>query len=145
MTEEQKALARQVADTIEVLPHSDSAEGFKAKWSFGMSEYTSPCGAPQCIAGWTCFIADGRIPKENPKIYLRAAELLGLAIPSPKELAIYGNKMTDCAAKQLFLPGCVTAHYTAFTPEHPRFISPARAAATLRHLAETGGEVSWAA
>jgi hypothetical protein len=78
------------------------------------------CGTTACIAGWAWHIAKGRVPDEG-SYYVReeGAEFLGLEVGSRTE-------------RDLFCPIDV--------PDHA--LTPARAAAVLRHLAETG-KVDW--
>ena len=126
-------LMHQVADTIERL------EFGKEPGKFKMMDYThwlvennpASCYSPACIAGWTCFLADGSVPGDDSQsddhpVHVRAAELLGIR---------------DVTADLLFAPTGYGAFYTA-PPGNPGHISPARAAATLRRLADTG-VVDW--
>ena len=121
-------LIHEVADTIERLEFGIHPGQFK------MSDYThwlaEDCRSPACIAGWTCYIADETVPPkgrlEDHPVHERAAELLGIK---------------DDTADVLFAPTSYEAHYTA-PPGNPGHISPARAAATLRRLADTG-RVDW--
>ncbi|MDR9777244.1 hypothetical protein RJJ65_32315 [Rhizobium hidalgonense] len=107
-----------LADIIEKQPHTgkESAEGFS------MSSYVHDCGTPCCIAGWAAWLSF-RKPKQmvdSTAVFYRAKTYLGLH---------------EVEADLLFLP-----HEYHCGDKYP----PSQAAATLRHLAETG-EVNWRA
>lgn len=85
------------------------------------------CDAPGCIAGWACYIGDGKVPKDDKNLYLRAAQLLEL---SREETS------------GLFFPISENALWYVTHTMSPYFISPRRAASTLRRFARTG-KIDW--
>ena len=121
-------LIHEVADTIERLEFGHEQGKFK------MMDYThwltDSCRSPACIAGWTCYIADGEVARprgdDGDGVHERAADLL---------------RIPDCKANDLFAPSRQVASYMAPLGAEGH-ISPARAAATLRRLADTG-VVDW--
>jgi hypothetical protein len=112
---------RQLADVIAAQPHTPLA----AESGFNMNNWTHTCGSPACIAGWANFIRtddDGTFLGDM----VAAAAWLGINIRQAAEL---------------------------FQPDEPdkdepddilswSDITPAHAAAVLRHLAVTG-QVDW--
>lgn len=103
-----------LAELIENQPH----EELESEFGFNMEDFTHPCGTPSCIAGWAVFQAGG-LEKDyhaNSKV---AAEILGLE---------------HRQAEDLFFAWRSKIGLEEITPFH--------AAATLRHLAETG-DVDW--
>ncbi|MBB3411264.1 hypothetical protein FHT87_005217 [Rhizobium sp. BK316] len=108
-----------LADLIEEQEHTeeDDAEGFT------MTAITHDCGTPACIAGWAAWEALGR---PSGHLYDVACDLEGEATDY---LGINPMK-----ADLLFYPPEEVGLYQEITPS--------QAAATLRHLAETG-EVDW--
>lgn len=82
---------------------------------FCMSDYDRGCGTPACICGWINWTID---PKSSLNNHQAAAVYLGIDIIKANNLFFAcGNILSD--------------------------ITPAQAAKTLRHLAETG-DVVWA-
>ena len=125
-------LIHEVADTIERLEFGDEPGKFMmTNYAHGMVGNPESCRSPACIAGWTCFLADGVVLADDIRldehpVHERAQELLGITYET---------------ANVLFTPTGDEAYYTA-PPGTPGHISPERAAATLRRLADTG-EVDW--
>lgn len=117
-----------LADLIEKQPHTVSLHGS----GFCMNYVLHSCGTPSCIAGWAAWEEEGRpkavsTPDTGWSLECKAQKYLGLATSVEAELS-------DIA-------------YSLFYPEGDRVdlydnITPAQAAACLRHLAETG-EVDW--
>ena len=107
-----------LADLIEQQPHTDedAAEGFT------MESITHDCGTPACIAGWAAWEASGRQSRDLYDIY---ADVEGQA----REFLGIGYSEADV----LFYPPFPVIYAT---------VTPTEAAATLRHLAETG-RVDW--
>ena len=99
---------------------------------FSMDRYFHPCGAASCIAGHALSMAASEDDlgdfalDANEKQEERARKYLGLA-----------QEQADA----LFLPKNAEANMDA-RPGQNGYISPQRAAAVLRRLAETG-EVNW--
>lgn len=105
-----------LAELIEQQPHTGrlSADGFC------MSNYVHNCGTPSCIAGWAAWLSH-RKPKQmedSMALFWRAQNYLDLS---------------EDQADRLFLP-----YNYHCEDQYP----PSQAAATLRHLAETG-KVDW--
>ena len=108
----------ELADYLEELPDG----------SFDMSMHHYFDGTPQCLAGWTVSLfSPGELPYYDAEaLKARAGDFLELP-----------NYMVDA----LFTPN--TRHATMNAePGWKRYIDPARAAQTLRHLAETE-KVEW--
>lgn len=95
-------------------------------WTYLDSDYR--CETPACMAGHCVALFGGGAYRRNDPEY-NAMRLLGLS---------------EDQAIELFSPGGEHADFTITTDSDPRFISPARAAAQLRRVAETG-EVDWSA
>ncbi|PZP62989.1 MAG: hypothetical protein DI604_28090 [Delftia acidovorans] len=107
-----------LANLIEKQPHSAVEEVS----GFNMVSYVHACGTPACIAGWAVASEGTPSPLAHQPIQptgvsSRAAKYLGLEYPEAEELFLGGVYDLD-------------------------EITPAQAAACLRHLAETG-EVDW--
>ena len=108
-------LVCRVADTIEGLEIGGKVG------HFDMCLYTHECGAPACVAGWTCFLADGDAlaTAYGGMIHERARMLLGL---------------DEDTADSLFTPSC---RQWVDAPRLYKF-PPDKVALVLRHLAATG-------
>jgi hypothetical protein len=107
-----------LADLIEEQPHTDE----EADEGFTMESITHDCGTPACIAGWAAWEALGRQRGDLYSIHTdldaKAREFLDI---------------DPLKAEDLFYPPFPIVYAT---------VTPSEAAATLRHLAETG-EVDW--
>ena len=131
----------QLADTVESLEPAyrvtrsrledeDGEELTDFTNRFLMSRFRFACGSPACIAGWAAWLANQQ--KDVPgDTWDRAKKYLEL---DNEDMALH-----------LFAPspidGVVGADMMA-TSNSSKFITPNRAAAVLRNLAETG-EVDW--
>lgn len=117
----------ELADVIERQPeyHSPHRRG---ESGFTMSRYVhhADCGSPACIAGWAVHKYVPRRYWNQDLVASYAREALGLDLVT---------------AKDLFVPRSLAAHVQA-SPGSSRYISPQRAARTLRYLACTG-HVDW--
>lgn len=109
-----------LADLIESLPHTRKAGGFN------MNYFLHLCGSPSCIMGWASFIWG------NPEAPDYGTELDGMR-------CLLGHPDLSSEERE-------AAHDLAYGTEDLDLLSitPAHAAATLRHYAETG-EVDWSA
>jgi hypothetical protein len=105
-----------LADIIEKQPHVEHT----AAKGFNMWGYRHPCGSPSCIAGWAIHSFPRVRSDEGPQSH--AAKILGISWDE---------------ASPLFDP----EHYVEGVMDM-RSITPAHAAAVLRHLASSG-EVDW--
>ena len=117
-----------LADLIEKQPHTP----LPAENGFNMADLVRECGTPSCIAGWAAWEAEGRPASVR-------TSTIGWALEREAQnyLGLEGVNKAELSPKaySLFYPtyeGC-------FAYED---ITPAQAAACLRHLAETG-EVDW--
>ena len=107
-------LMMEVADHIEQLENGES-EGF-----FDMTSYVHSCGAPACIAGWTCHVAGDTLTMGN-----------WLDVP---EKARRHLELSHREARKLFSTS------QRFLPS----VTPGEAATVLRRFAKTG-ELNWRA
>lgn len=105
-----------LADLIEQQPHTEIG----AASGFNMEDFTHPCGTPACIAGWAAFMFDKEF--EPGKTTMKYSEHAGMLL---------GLDYRKAADLFLLTPGIGLEE-----------ITPAHAATTLRHLAETG-DVEW--
>ncbi len=114
---------------IDVANHIEHLEWGERPGCFGMRLFTHQglgghCGTPACIAGWTVAIGhDNPTSVQNNDAFDEARALLGLTLTE---------------GVSLFMPSKSVACYYTTDPESQKHISPARAAAVLRHLAYTG-------
>jgi hypothetical protein len=111
---------RHLADVIEAQPHTTLA----AESGFNMNNWTHTCGTPACICGWTNYVRTG--DDEG---------FLGDVSAAAHYLGISGRQ-----AEELFSPEETGEDGDNFLSWSD--ITPAHAAAVLRHLAETG-RVDW--
>ena len=129
-----------VAQEIESLPDGKRPGEFSMANYFYESAFSCPgdreCGSPMCIAGWTCFLLDGKMPvgqydneyEANLIIHRRARELLGISRGQ---------------ADRLFTPNSQLAGTSyMIRGSDSRFVSAKRAANVLRDLAKMG-RVNW--
>lgn len=117
-----------LADLIEKQPHTP----VQAESGFNMADLVRECGTPACIAGWAAWEEEGRpaavsAPDTGWCLERKAQQYLGLAPSGEAELS-------DTAYSLFYPEGDQVGFYDEITP--------AQAAACLRHLAETG-EVDW--
>jgi hypothetical protein len=108
-----------LADLIEKQPHTDIADAT----GFNMDDYRHQCGTPACIAGWATAMADDNPAGDEPihgSPHYRATKFLDIG----SEVGFH-----------LFQPQTMSAYQW-------HLITPAQAAATLRHFANTG-VVDW--
>ena len=104
----------ELADLIEKQPHTE----IDADSGFNMLDFNHLCGTPSCIAGWAVFQSNGNLEYVNSE---EARIALGL------------NRL-QC--EDLFFAWSSNLSLEDITPAHAAF--------TLRHLAETG-VVDWSA
>lgn len=110
-----------LADLIEKQPHVD----YSANFGFNMEDYRHDCGTPSCIAGWATALAHGLNEGNTP--IEGSAHCTAVAFLS----------INSQDGMELFQP-------RGIHPDEWGNITPAHAAFTLRHLAETG-KVDWSA
>lgn len=110
---------RHLADVIEAQPHTELNDST----GFNMSDWTHNCGTPSCICGWANHL---RNESEGRTVMLA----------SPREAGRWlGFDDDDDRRYVLFKPSTID-------PDNWNAITPAHAAAVLRHLADTG-VVDW--
>ena len=126
-----------LADRIECLENTTkfAKHGRPAQaGTFSMRNISHTCGLPACISGWAFHLAVEEFhatpPKDQHKCNLNGSGWLGFDEYKDREIL-----------KNLFVPRYHEAH-TWDKPGETGYISSKRAAAVLRHLAETG-EVDW--
>lgn len=106
-----------LADLIEQQPHTSPS----SERGFTMADFTHDCGTPACLAGWAAWESENR-----PEVIEWS-----LAASKATQFLCIGYDMAD----ELFEPDDI-AGWDRITPAHAAF--------TLRHLAETG-VVDWSA
>ena len=115
-----------ILDLAEIIERNGNQilEGTLNKKQYSQDKYLHPCGTPACIAGWACWMNNPfdewheEVGKEGYKFWKTARRILGLSFYK---------------ARVLFDQDPFDGNY---------FPTAADAAATLRHLAETG-KVEW--
>lgn len=119
-----------LADLIESLPHTD----YRAAHGFSMSCYVHACNTPSCMAGWAAWEHRGR-PEELslPEVTWDALQFKPIIADALAFLEI-SEEQEKIVKDELFLGD--------YSFKESAFITPARAARTLRHFA-TSGVVDW--
>ena len=118
-----------LADHVEgltFLPGDEDIDGPAANFTMQVVSYV--CGTPGCLAGHAIALFGD-------------AESRRAWGGHPVEEAAYLLDLDEDTARRLFVPRHDSAHFRA-EPGESAFVSPARAAAQLRHLAKHG-EVCW--
>ena len=142
-TPDQKALCDEVASIIETLEYG-SASG-----DFNMSSFGHYCGTPSCLAGWIVATKHNEeyvLPLSDEvsidhwngaiiDLQYRAAIAIGLTPFGPENRDLFIPKVYD-EIGEVYVADCDADR------DDPGFISPARAAAVLRHYGETG-KIDW--
>ena len=115
---------RELADVIEKQPDANrNDEGL----GFAMSDFFHTCGSPSCIAGWAShlFMSDEQCPD-----FYSTDDVLADVLDIKISEAIYLSCPENDWANAFALVG------------EPGHVTPAHAAAVLRHLADTG-KLNW--
>ena len=142
-TPEQKTLCDEVASIVESLEYG-STPG-----DFNMSSFSHGCGTPSCLAGWIV-ATKNNIPWVLPvsskvgidewngaivDLQITAARAIGLRPFGLKNRDLFIPKVYH-SVREIYIADCDADR------DDPGFISPARAAAVLRHYGETG-KIDW--
>lgn len=145
-------LMLKVANHIENLPTGEDPGKSFCMWNFELLKFDGHdgeiCRSPACIAGWTCWLADGKLPETNDKlwagdqnpIFFRARDLLGLSTRKADRLFLPKNARADCDIDLETLRN--ENRWYREDVLIKQFITAKRAAKVLRHLAITG-KINW--
>ena len=128
LTPEQRDLALRVAGAVEDLEYAHHETEVKGEAFFNMRRTQYDCGAPACLAGWTCQLA-GVLEDQWHSLMTKAKGFLGLT-----------RKQHD----KLFTPvlACKWGVSCMSGPTEEGYISPQLAARVMRRYAVTG-KVQW--